>query len=359
MARIGSLPEVRVRDVIPSEKRFAYRNRMEFSFSDRRWFLPHENGPLQSERDFALGLHVPGSFHKVIDLEACLLQNETGNMILREVKEYAKGGGIPVYGLRSHQGFWRFLTLRHSSHFDEWMVNLVTSEERRDVVEPLAKALYHKIHNIKTVVNNINTRRAAIAVGEREILLSGDGTIQDRIGPFSFQISANSFFQPNSGSAKKLYQKVVEYAGLKGSEMVLDLYSGTGTIPIFLSNRSKTVIGMEIAEGAVLDAERNCRANGIQNCQFICGDIRETLATLKLKPDVLILDPPRAGMHKDILAKVMELGTERIVYVSCNPTTMARDMRAMRQDYHTVEIQPVDMFPHTYHIEAISELVRR
>lgn len=359
MSRIGSLPDVQVLDAIPSKKHYAYRNKMEFSFSDRRWFLPHEYEERQGERAFALGLHVPGTFYKVIDVEACLLQHETGNRILGEVKKYVKKGGIPVYELRGHQGFWRFLTLRHSTHFDEWMVNLVTSEERRDVVQPLAEALCHSFPNIHTVVNNINTRKAAIAVGESERVLLGDGAIQDRLGPFRFHISANSFFQTNSLTAEQLYQKVVEFSELKGPEWVLDLYSGTGTIPIFLSKKAEGVIGMEIAESAVLDAQRNCEANGIKNCQFVSGDIRERLSTLKLKPDVLIIDPPRAGMHKNILSRVMELGTERVIYVSCNPATMARDLGTMRQDYHIVEIQPVDMFPHTYHIEAIAKLVRR
>jgi 23S rRNA (uracil1939-C5)-methyltransferase len=239
------------------------------------------------------------------------------------------------------------------------MVNLVTSEERRGVVQPLAEALCHSFHNINTVVNNINATKAAIAVGHREVVLSGDGTLQDRIGPFRFQISANSFFQPNALGAEKLYQKVVEYAELKGSERVLDLYSGTGTIPIFISKQARAVIGMEIAESAVLDAQRNCEANGIRNCQFVFGDIRERLSSLTLKPDVLIIDPPRAGMHKDVLSEVIALGTERIIYVSCNPATMARDLGTMSQAYHIVEIQPVDMFPQTYHIEAIAKLMRR
>lgn len=360
MARIGSIPELLVHDVIPSEKIYGYRNKMEFSFSDRRWFLPNDDHDQNREKDqFGLGLHVPGTFYKVIDVDACLLQNERGNSILREVKEYVRHSGIPAYSLKSHEGFWRFLTVRYSTAFDEWMVNIITSEERREAVEPLAEALCSRMDNIKTVVNNINTRRAAIAVGERELVLSGEGFIQDRIGPFSFHISANSFFQTNASGAEKLYYKVIDYAELTGSEMVLDLYSGTGTIPIFLSGRVKSVTGMEIVESAILDAERNCRINGVGNCQFVLGDIREKLSALKLKPDVLVIDPPRAGMHKDVLAAVMELATERVVYVSCNPATLARDVGHMIRDYELVEIQPVDMFPHTYHIEAVAKLVRR
>jgi 23S rRNA (uracil1939-C5)-methyltransferase len=359
MARIGTLPEVRVHDVIPSENRFHYRNKMEFSFSDRRWFLPHKSDDQKSDLGFALGLHVPGTFDKVLAVEACLLQHPTGNQILQEVTKYAKESGIPAYGLRSHSGFWRFLTLRYSTQFDEWMVNVVTSEERKDIVEPLAEALCQKIENIKTVVNNITARKAAVAVGEKEIILSGPGTIQDRLGPFSFQISANSFFQTNTPGAETLYEKAREFAGLKGTETVLDLYSGTGTIPIFLSQQAKTVIGMEISKSAVLDAQRNCTVNGVRNCQFICGDIRKRLSDLPMKPDVMIIDPPRAGMHKDVLAKIIELGTEKIIYISCNPATLARDVADMSQDYHIAEIQPVDMFPQTFHIEAIARLIRR
>lgn len=359
ISRIGSLPNIPVHAVVPSEKSFGYRNKMEFSFSDRRWFWPEEMDKQAFEQDLALGLHIPGTFHKVLDIEGCLLQEERGNEILREVKRYAQDSGIPAYGLKSHRGFWRFLTLRHGAHSDVWMVNVVTSEMRRDAVEPLAQILTQRFDNIQTVVNNINARKAAIALGEKEIVLSGGGTIVDRIGRFTFQISANSFFQTNTLGAERLYKKVASCAELTGSERVLDLYSGTGTIPIFLACSAKELIGMEIMQSAIQDAERNCRANGVHNCRFILGDIRENLRTLKVKPDLLIIDPPRAGMHKDVLAGVLELGTEKVVYVSCNPSTLARDLAEMVRDYEVIEVHPVDMFPHTYHIEAVVKLVRR
>ena len=358
VSRIGGLPQVLVHDVIPSEKQFAYRNKMEFSFSDRRWFLPHEFNEKTKVDEFALGLHVPGTYSKVIDVEACLLQQEKGNHILREVKKFVRQSRVPVYGLKSHQGFWRFLTLRYSAHFNEWMVNLITADERPSMLKPLVEALSFRFHNIKTIVNSIHGGRASIAVGEKETIYSGDGMIQDRIGPFTFQISANSFFQTNSRGAEVLYNKVKEFAELTGSELVLDLYSGTGTIAIFLSSLAKKIIGMEIIQSAVTDAEKNCKINGILNCRFILGDIKENLTDLKMKPDVLIIDPPRAGMHKDVLSRVMELGTERIVYISCNPATLARDIKIMSQDYRVVEIQPVDMFPHTFHIESVAKLFR-
>ncbi len=359
MEHIGGLKNVLIRDVVPSENRFAYRNKMEFSFSGRRWFPPHELDGRETESGFALGLHVPRTFNKVIDMEACLLQRETGNRILREVKKFAKDSNVPVYGLKTHVGFWRFLMIRYSTAFDEWMVNLVTSEERPEIVHPLAEILSRRVKGIKTVVNNINTGRAAIAVGERETVLLGKGYIEDRIGEFNFKISANSFFQTNSLSAEKLYGQVVDFAELRGNETVLDLYSGTGAIPIFMSKRVKSIIGMEISRDAVSDARRNCTELGIDNCRFVQGDIRERLSSIAERPHILIIDPPRAGMHKDVLSQVLALSPEKIVYVSCNPATMARDIGLMSRDYDVLEIQPVDMFPHTYHIEAVAKLLLR
>jgi 23S rRNA (uracil1939-C5)-methyltransferase len=363
LSHIGSLSGIEILDAIPSEKRFGYRNKMEFSFSDRPW-LPYPPSKIPPSLippafSFVLGLHVPGTFDKIIDVEACLLQQERGNEILREVKRFAKESGLPPYGLKSHEGFWRFLTLRHSARHDNWMVNLVTSEMRTEAVFPLAQRITGQFPNVKTVVNNITARKASIAVGEREVVLAGAGTIVDRIGASTFRISANSFFQTNSLGAERLYGKVVEFADLTGRETVLDLYSGTGTIPIFLARSASRVIGMEIAESSVLDARRNCQANGIENCEFVLGDIRESLAHLKIRPEVMIIDPPRAGMHQDVLSRVLEIGAERIVYVSCNPPTLARDLAQMQEHYHVTQIQPVDMFPHTYHVECMAKLSKK
>jgi len=359
MNHIGTIKDIVVRDVIPSEKRFAYRNKMEFSFSERRWFLPNELDKKETEGGVALGLHVPGTLNKVIDIDACLLQQDIGNQILREVKEYVKDCGIPVYGIKSHVGYWRYLAVRYSTAFDEWMVNIVTADDRPDVVKPLADILLHRISNIKSIVNNITQSKAAVAVGESERVVSGEKYIEDKIGTFNFQISSNSFFQTNSLGAQNLYETVLNYGEFTGNEMVLDLYSGTGTIPIFLADKVRAVTGIEISESAVQDARENCINNGIHNCHFICGDMREKLSSISQRPDVFIIDPPRAGMHKDVLAKVMELSPEKIVYVSCNPATMARDMGQMIQGYEVSEIQPVDMFPHTYHIEAVAKLRHR
>ncbi|MGM0428655.1 MAG: 23S rRNA (uracil(1939)-C(5))-methyltransferase RlmD [Thermodesulfobacteriota bacterium] len=358
LAHIGGLTDVIVHPVIPSKDIFGYRNKMEFSFSDRRWYLPHELKKRDKEGNFALGLHVPGAFQKVIDIDKCLLQKETGNRILRAVKEYVKKSGIPVYGLKSHEGFWRYLAIRSSVALDEWMVNVVTSGARPEVIRPLAGLLNDRIPSVKTVVNNINRRKASIAVGDTEEIISGHGYILDRLGTFTFRVSANSFFQTHPPAAEKLYEQVLAYARPQGHETVLDLYSGTGTIPLFFAHRTKSVVGLELSPSAVSDAQRNCTENHIHNCEFLCGDIRKTLSEIGQRPDILVIDPPRAGMHKDVLDRVLDLSPERIVYVSCNPATLARDLGHMVQDYHLHEIQPVDMFPNTYHVEAVARLSR-
>jgi len=356
LEHIGQLRNIRVHPIIPSEKKFGYRNKMEFSFSDRRWLLPEELPRKDIQKDFALGLHVPGTFDKVLDTESCLLMPDTGNNILRDVRHHVRKSGIAPYGLRSHEGFWRFLMLRHASSHNQWMVNIITSEEQRPWVQPLADLLYEKYQNITSVVNNINTRKAGIAVGQWEICLSGEPFISDKIAGFEFEISANSFFQTNTAGAARLYETVKAYAGLTGREIVVDLYSGTGTIPIFLSDGARKVVGIEISEGAVQDAQKNCRENRIRNCQFICKDIKKGLKDVTDIPDVMVIDPPRIGMHKDVVNIVRSLSPGRIVYISCNPTTLARDLAMLKEDYHVVEVQPVDMFPHTYHIESVARL---
>lgn len=359
LAHIGGLQNVKVHPVISSGQIFGYRNKMEFSFSDRRWYLPGELDKREREGNFALGLHVPGAFQKVIDIDACLLQKQTGNEILSAVKSSVKASRVPVYGLKSHAGFWRYLCIRSSAAFNTWMVNLVTSQERPDVIQPLARLLHDKIPDVKTVVNNINRRKAAIAVGDTEAVVTGEGYILDRIGPFTLRVSANSFLQSHPLAAERLYNQVLAYARPEGHETVVDLYTGTGTIPLFFAHRVRSVKGLELSASAISDAKRNCAQNHIDNCEFICGDIRETLGRLRHRPDILIIDPPRAGMHKDVLAQVLRLSPKRIVYVSCNPATLARDLAQMVQAYHLHEIQPVDMFPNTYHVEALARLSRR
>jgi 23S rRNA (uracil1939-C5)-methyltransferase len=198
-----------------------------------------------------------------------------------------------------------------------------------------------------------------VAIGEREIHLAGQPVLTDRIGAFEFEISANSFFQTNTRGAQKLYETVGRYAALRGHERVLDLYCGTGTIAICLAKQAGEVIGLERVDSAVGDARKNCRLNGIDNCRFVLGDIKDTLETIAAVPDLMVIDPPRAGMHKDVVKQVLRLGPEKIVYVSCNPATLARDIRELKNAYDVEEVQPVDMFPHTFHIESVARLTKK
>ncbi len=359
MIHLGSIAEPRVRPALPSERVFGYRNKMEFSCSDRRWVLPFESESESADNGFALGLHVPGTFHKVLNTRACLLQPDLGNEILAHVRDYIRQSGAPVYGLRSHEGFWRFLMLRHSVTYDCWMVNIITSAEDPKTLQPLADQLTAKFPQVRTVVNNVTARKAGIAVGEYERSLAGPSVIQEKIGSLEFEISANSFFQTNTRGAGVLYHQVREYAGLTGGETVLDLYSGTGTIPIWLAGEAREVIGLEIVASAVADAERNCLRNHVDNCRFVLGDIRDSLQQISRTPDLMIIDPPRDGMHKDVVKQVLAMAPPRIVYVSCNPTTLARDLGMMKEVYEVAEVQPVDMFPHTYHIESVAKLEKK
>jgi len=359
LKHIGFIQDVWVHPTIPSPLTFGYRNKMEFSCADRRWLMPEEMGKDDVDRSFALGLHVPGTFYKVLDTETCLIQPDLGNHILNDVRNFMKDSDQPVYGLRSHTGFWRFLMLRHSVAFDQWMVNIITASEDRKTLKPLADLLMDKYPQIVAIVNNITSRKAGIAVGEVEIPLAGLSCIREKIGSYEFEISANSFFQTNTLAAKRLYEIIQDYTELSGKETVVDLYCGTGAIAISLADLAKKVIGMEISESAIIDAENNCRINGISNCRFVQGDIKESLSKITVKPDVMIIDPPRAGMHKDVVRQVLEMGPEKIVYVSCNPATMARDLAVIKDSYNVLEVQPVDMFPHTYHIESVAKLERK
>ncbi len=398
LEHIGLLKGIHVKDVLPSEKIFGFRNKMEFSCTDNRWLTPEELKNPDIRKDFGLGLHVPGTFDKVMDIETCLIQPEPGNEILNDIRLYIKESGVPAYGLKSHKGFWRFVMLRSSVAFGTWMVNIVTKKENDELLLPLARTLKEKYPMIASVVNNVTARKAGIAIGEYEKILAGDRCIREKLGEFTFEISANSFFQTNTRGAETLYSLVSDYAGLTGKEHVLDLYSGTGTIPIWLSKDAGQVTGIEIVESAVQDARRNARMNNIDNCEFHVGDIRYVLPELFRKPDmnqmpdmnpisdveqqsdvnqefdvkqnsatkqishvnqkcdVMIIDPPRAGMHKDVVNQVIKLAPEKIVYVSCNPATLARDLAMLAQTYHAVEVQPVDMFPHTFHIESVALL---
>ena len=356
---IGGLKDVPVHDVIPSDPVYEFRNKMEFSCSPKRWLMPEELENEDVIKDFGIGLHVPGTFDKVIDIRQCEIMPGLGNQILEEVRNFIKASALTAYDLKTHEGFWRFLMLRHSVAFDTWMVNIVTREKRLEVVSNLCDLLTRKFPQIESVMNNITDAKSGVSTGQEEIRLFGKDHIQEKLGKFLFKISANSFFQTNTRSCEKLYATVSRYAGLKGTEIVLDLYSGTGTIPIWLSDQAKQVCGIEIVKSAVVDAKANAGLNGIENCEFLEGDIKDVLPGLKILPDVMIIDPPRVGMHKDVVDQVLAMGPGKIVYVSCNPATLARDLEMLSLNYEVKEIQPVDMFPHTFHIESVALLLKK
>jgi 23S rRNA (uracil1939-C5)-methyltransferase len=358
LEHIGIVGDVYVEKTIPSPMIWGYRNKMEFSFSDRRWLLPSELGNMEIPISYVLGLHVPGTFDKILDVDHCLLQSETANRILKITDDYCREEKLEPYGVRSHRGFMRFLVIRESQTASELMVNLVTAFYDPEKLQPLAERIITRVREVTGVVNNINTRKAQIAFGEKEYILSGKPYITENIGDLHFEISANSFFQTNTRQAQKLYEIAADFADLKGNEIVWDLYAGTGTISLFVAKRAKIVYGFELVESAVKDAGQNANENGIANVRFIAGDLLTNIRTFGPPPDVVIVDPPRSGMHPGVCSSLCDSGAERIVYVSCNPGTMARDVRLMNGHYRIRKVQPVDMFPHTYHVESVVLLER-
>ncbi|ETR72437.1 MAG: 23S rRNA (uracil1939-C5)-methyltransferase [Candidatus Magnetoglobus multicellularis str. Araruama] len=358
LEHIGGIIAPQVHQTIPSPDIFEYRNKMEFSCSDRRWLMRSEMDQ-NIDRSFALGLHVPGTFDKVLDIQKCLIHKKQGNEILADVRQFMKLSDKPAYGLKSHDGFWRFCVLRHSNAHDQWMVNIVTSIDHQTLLKQMANDICHKHSNIVSFIHQISSRKAAVAVGEKEKCVQGQSYIQDTIGPYVFNISANSFFQTNTRAVVHLYETVKNFAQLKKHDLVWDLYCGTGTIAIWLARDCASVWGIDFVDDAIINARDNCKRNTIDNCYFVCGDIKDQLKECNETPGVVIMDPPRAGIHPRVINQLLSVAPRRIVYVSCNPSTMARDLKALADCYEVAEVQPVDMFPHTFHIEAVARLERK
>ncbi len=363
--KLGGFTDLKIEKIIPSQNVFYYRNKMEFSFSEKRWLTKDEisnEGIL--DRDFSLGLHIPRIFDKVLDVDECFLQSEISNKILNFTRDFFKKKNTSIYSTKTHMGFLRNLVIRQSFHTNDLMVNLVTSEENDDLVNEYSDELRKEIPEVTTVINNINKKFAAVAVGDYEKVIYGPGFIYDEIGKRKFRISANSFFQTNTLQAEKLYQTALDFADLKGNEIIYDLYSGAGTIAIYVSDKAKQVYAFESVESAIADAYVNAELNIITNVNFFTADLYKSFLPIveknKLsKPDVMIIDPPRSGMHPTTVNDVINLSPEKIVYVSCNPTTQVRDIKLMVEaGYKLIKIRPVDMFPHTYHIENVALLTK-
>jgi len=372
---IAGLKDFDFEEIIPSENNFFYRNKMEFSFADRRWLTKEEIGSEDVfDKEFALGLHIPRIFDKVLDINECFLQSEISNKILNFTRKFFKEKNASIYSTKTHFGYLRNLVIRQSQNTDDLMVNLVTSKENDALMKEYSSELLKSVPQITTVINNINKKKASVAIGDYEKVYHGEGFIYDKIGDpaytkvsagkYKFRISANSFFQTNTLQAENLYKTATEFAELKGDEIIYDLYSGAGTIAIYVSGKAKKVIGFESIRPAVKDAAENALLNQVENVQFAEANLYKSFLPIIdqnniQKPDVIIIDPPRSGMHKNTVDDVIQLNPQKIVYVSCNPATQARDIKLLVEaGYKLKKMKPVDMFPHTYHMENVALLVK-
>ena len=342
--------------VVSAQPIYNYRNKMEFTFSKNRWIL--EDEPDNVESNFALGMHIPKRWDKILDIEECHLMPEIGSQIINYARELAKELALKPYDQRLHIGFLRYLVLRFGQNTNDLMVNLVTSYEDLDSLIPLVSKLTNRFPSITSVVNNINTRKADVAFGEREILLHGEPNLNEKLKNLTFQISSNSFFQTNSFMAEKLYEVILDGANLKGEEIAYDLYCGTGSISLFLAQKAKFVYGFDIIVSSIENAEQNAIINNIENVEFNVANLdtyfNNTKPSRYPKPNVVIVDPPRSGMHKKMTQYLPKLKAETIIYVSCNPSTQARDTKILQSNgYDLRKLTVVDMFPHTPHIETV------
>ncbi|SFM40558.1 23S rRNA (uracil(1939)-C(5))-methyltransferase RlmD [Thermodesulforhabdus norvegica] len=362
LEHLGNLDASTVRPITPSPETLYYRNKMEFAFSARRWFRPDEIAKeVELKRDCGLGLHVKGHFDRVFNVEECYLESPQAVDLLKTVREFCRGSGLPAYDINRKEGFWRFLVIREGKNTDQRLIHLITTtnDEAAGTIEALGQML-EKTGMVTTFVHSTNDSLSQVAFGESSIVLFGQGYIEERLGNFRFRISPNSFFQTNPRGAEILYGKVLECAGLTGGETVWDLYCGTGSISIFVAPHARRVVGVELVEEAVADAYVNVELNGIENCTFHAGDIKEVIRELSTDvPDVIITDPPRAGMNPKVIRGLKDVKARRLVAVSCNPATLARDLSMLADSYRLLEVYPFDMFPHTPHIECVALLERK
>jgi 23S rRNA (uracil1939-C5)-methyltransferase len=360
--RIGGFENPSVRDTLSASEPFWYRNKMEYSFGEMRWLLPDELGVVERDAElFALGLHVPKRYDRILDIRECFPES---NAILSATREFFLSRGIPAYSTRTHTGELRHLVIREGKNTGERMVFLVTSNEHTELYGAYAEMLKEERFSVSTLVQGVTSRKSSVAIAEKEITWFGNGSISERLGRNTFRISPTSFFQTNTLQAERLYATAEAAAGLRSADTVWDLYCGTGTISLFIARDVRHVVGVELNEAAIADARRNAADNGIGNVEFHCADIVDFLAPERSagvpRPDVIIVDPPRAGMHTKVVEAIGASGVERLVYVSCNPSTSARDCAMLAEcGYEVTEITPVDMFPHTWHIECVIALRRK
>jgi 23S rRNA (uracil1939-C5)-methyltransferase len=363
--RIGGLQPDKIKlfnPVLPSEKTIYYRNKLEFAFSNKRWLTRGEKKPGETISDhYALGFHVPGRFDKVLNIKKCYLQENPSNEIRLAIKNHALRKNLSFHDPVKHEGFLRNLIIRNSSTGEIMVIMCFLHEEKRKK-ENVLRFIMETFPQITSLLYVINTKLNDTITNQEIKLYYGKDHITEQIEDLKFRVGPKSFYQTNSEQASRLFKVVRDYAQLTGRETVYDLYTGIGTIAIFLAKNARKVIGIEQIPEAVEDAKYNCELNKIKNIRFLTGDIKDILTPDFVaeygSPEVVILDPPRTGIHKKAIEKIKKVNPRRIVYVSCNPATQARDISLLLDQYEITNIQPIDMFPHTHHVENVVAMVR-
>lgn len=363
LKRIGHLDLPEITPILGSKEQYFYRNKMEFSFSDSRWLTQEEiNSDIEIEDRNALGFHIPGMWDKILDIKKCHLQQDPSNAIRLEVKNFANKNGLTFFNPRKQEGLLRTLMMRTSST-GEIMVLVQFFEENTEHRELLLNHLKETFPEITALLYVINSKGNDTIYDQEVICFAGRDHIFEEMEGLQFKINAKSFYQTNSEQAHELYKVARNFAGLTGDELVYDLYTGTGTIAQFISKNAKKVIGVESVPEAIEDAKANALHNNISNAEFFVGDMKnvfnDSFISEHGKPDVIITDPPRDGMHKQVVEQLLQVASPKIVYVSCNSATQARDLALMKEKYKVTKVQPVDMFPQTHHVENVVLLEKR
>jgi 23S rRNA (uracil1939-C5)-methyltransferase len=360
--RLGGFSDTEIKPVIGAENIFHYRNKMEFSFSRHRWLTGEFES--QKPKDFALGLRVAGNYWKSLDLNDCLIAPKESGRLLELVRKFCLDNNLKPYDQREHVGFLRHLMIRKGYNTNQLMVNIVTQENRPEIFNPLTQKIVSEFPDITSILHTVATNKGGTTIPEIQNVLHGREYIEDQLGDLTYKISSASFFQTNTVMAEKLYHEIQQAAHVQKDENVWDLYCGTGSIGLFLAPDAKTVTGIEIIKDAVHDAVNNAKNNHIDNIEFLHGNLdnlfekQPELRNQLPHPDLLIVDPPRSGLHPKLVDQIIDLNPKRIVYVSCNPATQVRDLKLFNETggYKIDSVQPVDMFPHTPHIEVVTGL---
>lgn len=360
LERIGKVQLPEIMPILGSKKIYGYRNKLEFTFSNKRWRTWEEIGSGETITDLdAVGFHIPNAFDKVLDIEQCLLQDDINNRLRNEIRNYAKTHHLEFFDLRNQTGFLRTMMVRTTST-GELMLVMVFYKEDEAVRVALLNHIAEKFPEITSLLYVINSKANDTITDQKVHVFKGNDSIFEQMEGLQFKIGAKSFYQTNSEQAYELYNVVREFAELKGNELVYDLYTGTGTIANFIAQNAKRVIGIEYVPEAIDDAKVNSALNAIRNTLFFAGDMKDILTNDFVleygRPDIIITDPPRAGMHEDVVNVILNTEPKRIIYVSCNPATQARDLALLDSKYCVTKVQPVDMFPHTQHVENVVRL---